>query len=130
MSCGNQKKCYRQGDIQSWLFSKPSMTVISLNIEGLSSAKEDLIAKMCFKHKCTVLCLQETHRRPQSHRPKVILEALFSHQCTNHQQHPSSSHLCLNHTRTGLSLEILTAITPNGDTFQQTKMATPLNNRQ
>ena len=47
------------------------MTVISLNIEGLSAAKEDLIAKMCFKHKCSVLCLQETHSGPQSHRPKV-----------------------------------------------------------
>ena len=71
MSCRNWKRCHRQGDIQSWLFSKPSMTVISLNIEGLSAAKEDLIAKMCFKHKCSVLCLQETHRGPQSHRPKV-----------------------------------------------------------
>ena len=47
------------------------MTVISLNIEGLSAAKEDLIAKMCLKHTCSVLCLQETHRGPQSHRPKV-----------------------------------------------------------
>ena len=47
------------------------MTVISLNIEGLSTAKEDLIAKMCFKHKCSVLCLPETHRGPQSHQPKV-----------------------------------------------------------
>ena len=49
------------------------MTVISLNIEGLSDAKENLIAKMCFnfKHKCSVLCLQETHGGPQSHWPKV-----------------------------------------------------------
>ena len=47
------------------------MTVISLNVEGLSADKEDFIAKMCFKHKCSVLCLQETHSTPQSHRPKV-----------------------------------------------------------
>ena len=47
------------------------MTVISLNVEGLSTAKEDLIAKMCYKHKCSVLCLQETHRGPQSRRLKV-----------------------------------------------------------
>ena len=47
------------------------MTVISLSIEGLSAAKEDLIAKMCFKYKCSVLCLQETHWGPQSYRPKV-----------------------------------------------------------
>ena len=71
MSCQNRKKCDRQGDIQSWLFSKPSMTVISLNIEGLLAAKEDLIVKMCFKHKFSVLCLQETHCGPQSYQPKV-----------------------------------------------------------
>ena len=46
------------------------MTVISLNVEGLSAAKEDLIAEVCFKHKCSVLCLQEIQCRPQSHRSK------------------------------------------------------------
>ena len=46
MSCPNRKRCHRQGDIQSWLFSKPSMTVISLNVEGLSAAKDDLIANI------------------------------------------------------------------------------------
>ena len=71
MSSRNRKRCHRQGDIQSWLFSKSSMTIIPLNVEGLSAAKEDLSAKICFKHKCSVLCLQETHREPQSCRPKV-----------------------------------------------------------
>ena len=71
MSSRNRKRCHCQGDIQSWPFSKPSATVISLNVEGLSAAKEDLIAKMCFKHKCSVLCLQETHCGPQSYRPRV-----------------------------------------------------------
>ena len=52
-------------------YSKLSMTAISLNVEELSAAKEDLIAKMCFKHICSVLCSQETHRGPQSHRAKV-----------------------------------------------------------
>ena len=47
------------------------MTVISLNVEGLSVAKEDFIAKICFKHKCSVLCLQETPSGPQSRRPRV-----------------------------------------------------------
>ena len=47
------------------------MTVMSLNVEGLSAAKEGLIAKMRIKHKCSVLCLQETHREPQSHKTKI-----------------------------------------------------------
>ena len=47
------------------------MTFISLNVEELSAAKEDFIAKMCLKHKYSGLCLRETHCGQQSCRPKV-----------------------------------------------------------
>ena len=148
------------------------MTVISLNIEELSAAKEDFIAKMCFKHKCSVLCLQETQRGPQSHRPKVngmtsiaelphdkygndifvkegtTVESIHTDDQNNIEtlsvdlgsivitsvyKPPATSFKLpplLQRTRTGSSLEILTAIISNGDTIQQTKMATPLNNGQ
>ena len=50
---------------------RPALTIISLNIEGLSAAKEDLVAKLCREHQCDILCLQETHRGPKHHRPRV-----------------------------------------------------------
>ena len=48
-----------------------TMTIISENIEGLSSPKRDLIAKLCSEHNCQVLCLQETHRGPNNNRPNI-----------------------------------------------------------
>ena len=47
------------------------MTIISENIEGLSSPKRDIIAKLCSEHNCQVLCLQETHRGPNNNRPNI-----------------------------------------------------------
>ena len=48
-----------------------TMTIISANIEGLSSPKRDLIAKLCCEHNCQVLCLQETHKGPNNNRPTI-----------------------------------------------------------
>ena len=47
------------------------MAIISANIEGLSSPKRDVIAKICSEHNCQVLCLQETHRGPNNNRPNI-----------------------------------------------------------
>ena len=47
------------------------MAIISANIEGLSSPKRYLIAKLCCEHNCQVLCLQETHRGPNNNRPNI-----------------------------------------------------------
>lgn len=38
------------------------MTTISVNIEGLSSFKEELFQNLCRTKKCDLLCIQETHR--------------------------------------------------------------------
>ena len=54
------------------LITMPStMTIISANIEGLSSPKRDLIAKLCSEHNCQVSCLQETHKGPHSNMPTI-----------------------------------------------------------
>ena len=148
------------------------MTVIFLNIEGLSAAKEDLIAKMCFKHKCSVLCLQETHRGPQSHWSKVngmtcIAElphdkygsAIFVKEETTVESIHTDDQNNIETLSVDLGSIVVTSVykppaTPfklpplllphknrivigdfnsiisNGDTIQQTKMATPLNNGQ
>ena len=45
--------------------------VMSVNIEGLSSAKQQILAELCANHMYDVLCIQETHRRPGAARPRV-----------------------------------------------------------
>ena len=52
-------------------FSGLALTVISANIEGFSSAKSNILAELCKKHHCNILCLQETHRGSRHNRPLV-----------------------------------------------------------
>ena len=47
------------------------MTVMSINAEGFSSAKGQLIGKLCHDNDCDILCLQETHRGQQQFRPRI-----------------------------------------------------------
>ena len=49
----------------------PALTVLSANIEGLSSAKEQILAELCSNLHCDVLCLQETHRGSNNNRPSI-----------------------------------------------------------
>jgi len=48
------------------------LTIISINIEGLSAAKEEIVSEICKKNKCAVLCMQETHRGVNKIRPHVV----------------------------------------------------------
>ena len=50
-------------------YTDPTLMVMS--IEGLSSARQQILAKLCANHKCDVLCMQETHRGPGAVRPRV-----------------------------------------------------------
>ena len=51
--------------------TKPALMLMSVNIEGLSSAKQQILSEMCANHKRDVLCMQETHRGPGAVRPRV-----------------------------------------------------------
>ena len=51
--------------------SEPALTVTSINIEGMSAAKQQLLAELCEKQKCDVLCVQETHRGLKAIRPNI-----------------------------------------------------------
>lgn len=59
-------RCQKRGT-----FLGPALTVISVNIEGFSSAKQNILAKLCSKQQCDVLCLQETHRGSENNRPTI-----------------------------------------------------------
>ena len=43
-------KCQKFGP-----FTKPALMAMSVNIEGLSSAKQQILAELCANHKCDVL---------------------------------------------------------------------------
>ena len=45
--------------------------VMSINIEGISAAKQLLLAEMCAEQKCDVLCIQETHWGEKAVRPRI-----------------------------------------------------------
>ena len=59
-------KCHKLGTS-----TEPALMVMSVNIEGLSSAKQQIIAELCANPKCDVLCMQETHRCPGVVRHRV-----------------------------------------------------------
>ena len=52
-------------------FSGPALTIMSFNDEGLSAAKQQLVADLSSTHRCAVVCMQETHRGPNDIRPNV-----------------------------------------------------------
>ena len=52
-------------------FPGPALTIMSFNIEGLSAAKQQLVADLSKKHECAVLCIQETHHGPDDIRPNI-----------------------------------------------------------
>ena len=52
-------------------FSGPALTIMPFNVEGLSAAKEQLIADLRQRLQCAVVCIQETHRGPDAIRPSI-----------------------------------------------------------
>ena len=54
-----------------YLSSEPALLVMSVNMEGISSIKLQILEELCAHHKCDVLCMLETHRGPGAVRPRV-----------------------------------------------------------
>ena len=52
-------------------FSGPALTIMSFNVEGLSAAKEQLIADLRHRLPCAVVCIHETNRGPDAIRPSI-----------------------------------------------------------
>ena len=57
--------------VQSKSFLGPALTVISADVEGSSTAKQNILAELCSNLHCDVLCLQETHRGSDNNRPSI-----------------------------------------------------------
>lgn len=56
---------------RSYNFLEPCLTVISLNVEGFTTVKEEIISELCKQNNCHVLYLQETHRGIHKASPKI-----------------------------------------------------------
>lgn len=52
--------------------SRPHLVIVSVNVEGLSVAKEELLQHIVNEPRCDILCIQETHRDDTLRRPKIL----------------------------------------------------------
>lgn len=50
--------------------SGPALITISINIEGFSNTKSDILQEICEKNTCDIICVQETHR-DKHNSPKI-----------------------------------------------------------
>lgn len=50
---------------------RTTLTIKSINIEGISVSKKALLETMWHKHNCDVLGIQDTHRDPTQRKPKI-----------------------------------------------------------
>ena len=62
----DEARGHQQGSL-----SGPALSIVSSNIEDLTCAKQDLLAELCTRNNCDILCLQETHRGPSRNRPRI-----------------------------------------------------------
>lgn len=58
-------------NLNQGLFSEPTLIIVTINIEGITQDKQETLSNLCKTQKCDILCIQETHRDLQAHRPKV-----------------------------------------------------------
>ena len=65
-----------------------SITVISVNVEGLSVNKASILSELCKIRHYHCLCLQETHRAKDQVRPKIPGMTLVAER--PHNNHGSS----------------------------------------
>lgn len=51
--------------------SEPTLTIVSLNVEGITKNKQDILSELSKAHKWDILCIQETHRDEHAYRPQI-----------------------------------------------------------
>ncbi|KAK1884371.1 Exodeoxyribonuclease [Dissostichus eleginoides] len=66
--------------------SGPALSIVSINIEGFSGCKAEILATMA--NRFDILCMQETHIGPAQHRPTIPGMKLVAE--TRHRQYGSA----------------------------------------
>ena len=59
-------------------FLGPALTVISANVEGFPTTKQQILAELYRNLHCDVLCLQDTHRGSDNNRPSILSMVLVT----------------------------------------------------
>ena len=98
----------RHSDDPRRLFSRPALTIISANVEGLSNSKEELFASICKNHHCDDLYFKEIHRGITHKRRKNI-------GMTPAVKHPHAKHESAIFVKTGITIESSSVIDDNDD---------------
>ena len=52
-------------------FSGPVLTIVSINIEGITGVKEELLSTICKSTACDIICVQEIHRDQTMSTPSI-----------------------------------------------------------
>ena len=71
----------------------PVLRVLTLNTEGLTTAKRELIATICEEHKVDVLCLQETHTASTAPAYRLKIRNFDLISFTGHEHHGRATYV-------------------------------------
>lgn len=98
--------------------SKSALCVVSINIEGFSQDKSEILSELCRSTRCDILCVQETHRDTSQSRPQVPGLTLIAEIC--HPKHgnavfaaPGVSIVSINKHTSLNAIEVITVETDN-----------------
>lgn len=65
MSGGHKKPRFKRP------LSRPALTIVSINIEGITRVKEELLSTIFKSTSCDIMCVQETHRNQTLNAPSI-----------------------------------------------------------
>ena len=64
----------------------PCIRILQLNIEGISTAKYEILSTICSKHQIDIICLQEVHAKADISRSRLVIDNYDLAAFAGHQQ--------------------------------------------
>lgn len=82
MSGGHKKPCLKRP------LSGPALTIVSINIEGITRVKEEVLSTIFKSTSCDIMCVQETYRDQTLNAPSISGMKLAA--IRHHRKHGSA----------------------------------------